>query len=654
MISKKNLLLTTTASLLLPIGAPANDIEPGKEFYTALKIVTPIILDGDLSEWAGSNVLADPRFSIPKGSGSDPNVVGELVNFELHGGDWTGPDDHTSSVQVVYDDDNVYFGFTVTDEYHEHASAPAWKGDAVQLMVANDARDTQIALYNYALLGIENALGDIKIQHEAGPGGTEAVVTRNAVTKKTIYEIKLPKSALELSSLTEGVQFGLGMAINDGDELTPNQSGWGGLGAHSIVFGKSPEETALITLGSNVPNDDAAFLAAIGSNFTTFSFRANDVGSSVIDPASATLTIDGAPATLVASTVEAGVTDFTHTFSEPFPSGAVLPFTIEVSDTNGAIISETSTFTTATFATLTPEMRASNIATNKPGFIWRVFQNEADVHNSLSGAELALTGNGAAGTQNNASSVEPFGPAIGAPIVVGPAMLLEFEIPTVINLNSVGGETAGNFGPDDQMPGVPGSNSSNGANAEIISYVQFPSGFTTMGVNSDDGFRAQSGLINDPENRILLGEFGASRGTAETLFLINVLEAGIYPLRAIWENGNGSAHIEIFTIKDDGSKVLLNDMANGGLQTFRSEIGAPFIITSTTRDAAGNLTIIWNSTPGVSYALDFATSLNSEEDWNEFDDGLVTQGTSSQVKVNAATVSANTSSNRIFFRIREL
>ena len=38
------------------------------------------------------------------------------------------------------------------------------------------------------------------------------------------------------------------MAINDGDELTPGQKGWGGLGAHSIVHGKTPSDTALVSL----------------------------------------------------------------------------------------------------------------------------------------------------------------------------------------------------------------------------------------------------------------------------------------------------------------------------------------------------------------------------------------------------------------------
>ncbi|HKX61592.1 MAG TPA: sugar-binding protein, partial [Verrucomicrobiae bacterium] len=231
----------------------ANDIEPGKEFYTVIYAPQPITLDGDLGEWSGVPVLADPKFAVPKYSGTNANPNYVLFE-EYNGGTWTGPDDQTSAVQIVYDAENVYFGFVVTDDYHENALNSAWNGDSVQLMIAGPERTNQVALYNYALGGVEGAIGAVIVEHEAGapgqpaPGVTEAVVTRNSVTKKTTYEIKLPKAALGLTTLKGGPKFGLGMAINDGDQATPGQKGWGGLGAHSIVFGKTPSETALITL----------------------------------------------------------------------------------------------------------------------------------------------------------------------------------------------------------------------------------------------------------------------------------------------------------------------------------------------------------------------------------------------------------------------
>src|SRR5439155_6181358 len=146
--------------------------------------------------------------------------------------------------------------------YHENAARSAWNGDSIQLMIADATRTTQVALYNYALGGVEedanlNDPANIIVEHEAGPGGdpacncpTEAVIKRNAATHRTTYEIKLPKASLGLTTLKGGPQFGLGMAINDGDAGPgqAGQKGWGGLGAHAIVFLKTPSETALITL----------------------------------------------------------------------------------------------------------------------------------------------------------------------------------------------------------------------------------------------------------------------------------------------------------------------------------------------------------------------------------------------------------------------
>src|SRR3989440_5007073 len=184
-MSKKLLsaLLCALAISLLAPSTRANDIEPGKEFYTVRYAPKPIVLDGDLSEWAGVPILADPKFAVPKFSGTNANP--NYVLFEEYaGGTWSGPDDQTSAVQITFDTDNVYFGFVVTDDYHENSARSAWNGDSIQLMIASADRTQQIALYNYALGGTEDALGTTIVQHEAGPGGTSAIVLRDTLNKK--------------------------------------------------------------------------------------------------------------------------------------------------------------------------------------------------------------------------------------------------------------------------------------------------------------------------------------------------------------------------------------------------------------------------------------------------------------------------------------
>ena len=581
---RKKILLLALLGLSFAQAAFANDIEPGKEFYTASRAGGAVTLDGVLTDWVGVPVLADPRFSIPKGSGD----AGTLVLFEpYNGGTWSGPDDQTSAVQITWDPDNVYFAFVVTDDYHENAAFSPWNGDSVQLMIANATRSAQVALYNYSLGGVENATAEVIIQHEARPPGmvdlvdTEAIVTRNATTKKTIYEIKLPAATLGLAApLTAGTKFGLGMAINDGDEAAgqEGQKGWGGLGAHSIVFGKTPGETALVTLGTNLPTSDVIFLSAINPTFSSFTFRATDKGASIVDPASAKLIIDGQPATLVPSAKVGDATDFTYTPSSPLPPNTDHTYSIEIKDTAGQTVVASGNFRTIAYALLTPADKVT-VDTTKPGFIWNVHQNPTQTENSINRALLQLAG---LRGENFADPLSQ-GPAI-APGTPGANnnLPVRFEIETVINLNQDAGlEQNGDFVPDDQMPGIPGTSATaptDGIAGEIITYLTLPAGQHTLIVNSDDGFRTTAGNINDVFRAQVAGSFDqpGGRGATDTSYIVVVQEAGTYAFRTIWQEGGGGANIEWKSVLADGTtEVLLNDTANGGLPAYRSATGLP-------------------------------------------------------------------------------
>src|SRR5262249_45324762 len=98
---------------------------------------------------------------------------------------------------------------------------------------------------------------------------------------------------------------------------------------------------------------------------------------------------------------------------------------------------------------------------------------------------------------------------------------ITFEIPTVINVSQTDATTIGNFTPDEQMPGVPATDSSlDGMSVEIITYIDLPVGGTTMGINSDDGFRTTAGNPLDVFQATVLGQFDAGRGAADTTFNI--------------------------------------------------------------------------------------------------------------------------------------
>ncbi len=541
-----------------------NDIEPGKENYTASATAKPIVLDGSLSEWGGVPVLSDPKFSVPKGSGA--TGTGKYVLFEEYaGGTWTGPDDQTSAVQVVYDADNVYFGFVVTDDYHENAANSAWNGDSIQLMIASADRQQQVALYNYALGGVEGSIGDVIVMHEAGPGGTEAKITRDAATKKTTYEIKLPAASLGLTApLTLGTKFGLGMAINDGDQATPGQRGWGGLGAHAIVFGKSPTETALISLGTAATGDDRLFLSAINPSIVSFSFRVNDKGSSLVNVSSVKLTLDGKAVTLTSKPKVGDATDFTYTQAIPFTAGNH-SYAITVKDTLGNTVTDSGNFIAAAVATLTAGQQASGVDKTKTGATWRIFQNDEIASTSLDDAESALAGTlvsaGGGLMQNLANQNDP-GVSLGAGVKVGSSF--KYQISGVVNFGQQAGDNNGFFGPDDQMPGIPGvAGTDDGIAGEVISFVELPAGVVTLGVSAGERFRAQAGYINKITDASLLGE-----GTSSLLRFF-VQDAGIYPIRVLVQGTTGNAFVELFSVNAAGDKVLVNDLANGGLKAYR-------------------------------------------------------------------------------------
>ena len=224
-------------------------------------------------------------------------------------------------------------------------------------------------------------------------------------------------------------------------------------------------------------------------------------------------------------------------------------------------------FTVAGYAVLPASMKVT-ADTTKAGFLWNIFANLANTENSIRRAELEMGGLLTATDGSLLPNMaDPSAQGVAAAAASAPTAangLVRFEIPTVINLSVTGGESNGNFTPDGQMPGLPSTEgSSDGVAAEVITFVELPVGIITMGVNGDDNFRTLAGI--DAGSAILLGEYDVPGGrtAADTLFNFEVKEAGVYPLRTVYEQGTTSGNIQWFTVKSDGTKVLLNDSANG-------------------------------------------------------------------------------------------
>jgi hypothetical protein len=306
-------------------------------------------------------------------------------------------------------------------------------------------------------------------------------------------------------------------------------------------------------------------------------------GSAVIDVNTISMTLDGNPATIT-PTKNGKVITINYTPTAIYTPSSGHDVVVRYTE-SGVQKSVTWHFTVEAYGTLTANLKVTP-DTTKPGFQWNIFQNFANTTTSNQRAEDALAGllkDAEGNPLPNTADPNAQGVAITpAAAPATPNAPLRFEIAGVINLTQDATNPEdnqnGNFVPDLQMPGLPGGDI-DGVAAEILTYIELPAGVVTMGVNSDDGFRTTGGNPLDVFQAIRLGEFDAARGAADTTFSFVVQEAGVYAFRTVWEEGTSGANIEWFTVKPNGSKVLVNDVANGGLKAYRAVQGGtpPYI-----------------------------------------------------------------------------
>jgi len=247
-------LLTLALILFGAISAEAQWRSKTHDVYEALTGVT-ITVDGDVADWKGVLESVTGTDGKPFTGVKFQSNAGKEVVFEELGGTWTGPADHETSIMMVWEPATFYIGLVVTDDEHENNRNDAWNGDAFQVafdMTGKRQPGGNILLYNFALGGN----GKIVLHNEkpGGPGlvNDDVAIVRNEGAKKTYYETQF--SAKELGAkggkFTAGMEFGVGICVNDGDKGAgqDGQKGWSGWYAASIVFGKETENTGLVRL----------------------------------------------------------------------------------------------------------------------------------------------------------------------------------------------------------------------------------------------------------------------------------------------------------------------------------------------------------------------------------------------------------------------
>jgi hypothetical protein len=110
--------------------------------------------------------------------------------------------------------------------------------------------------------------------------------------------------------------------------------------------------------------------------------------------------------------------------------------------------------------------------------------------------------------------------------------------------------------------------------------------------------------ISSEECSLELGSYSGGKGSSDVTFPVGVTQAGIYPLRLVWENGGGDANCEWF-MQDivTGTKTLINDPA-GTVKAWTSRLfptgGAHF---NPTIVSGVNATLSWTGEGELQYAF---------------------------------------------------
>jgi len=173
------------------------------DFTTATYAYTKPVIDGVQSpgEWSGSVIgVKNPN----KFSGQTKKYIGSL---------WTGPEDFSFSMQLMWDEEYFYFLGTVVDDIQYNAASKSvngewslWEGDSIQIAMSDEVEINSMLTGQFAEigLGLETEVNEVwtfvwnmryeKERSQAPLQHSEAAVKH--YDGYTTYELKVPWSEL--------------------------------------------------------------------------------------------------------------------------------------------------------------------------------------------------------------------------------------------------------------------------------------------------------------------------------------------------------------------------------------------------------------------------------------------------------------------------
>ena len=321
-------------------------------------------------------------------------------------------------------------------------------------------------------------------------------------------------------------------------------------------------------------------ITAFSGGPTGFGYDISDLPGAAVNLSSVQLTLDGA--TVTPSLSNKTGTNSVVTYNHLLTNGTHTA-TISFNTTLGVNETSTNKFTVVAYTStaIPPSYAVTGVTTSQVGFKVRPYQTVTASPNNIAWSEGQLAG--------------LYGTNI-ADLSGADAQGYYYQT-DYINYNINVGTPIGDFQPPDYnqyaAPGIPGMIPNVGTTTanfaeEILAWLYFPSaGAFIMGVNSDDGFKVSTSAtsVSDP-NGLILGEFNAGRGAADTMFYLTIPVAGYYPFRLLWFNGPGElpgnlSSCEWFIQREDGTKILLNDTTKPGAIAayYGGPAGLPYVQT---------------------------------------------------------------------------
>jgi hypothetical protein len=304
------------------------------------------------------------------------------------------------------------------------------------------------------------------------------------------------------------------------------------------------------------------------ANGFTFSFR--DVGNSQVDPDTIVILLDGVDVSdQLEKTKDGEFTHATYVGDDLFEGGSTHVVEVTASGNDGRSTSVTAEFTAPDYSRIPADLALEGVDTSTRGFLLFIKQSETGVGTDTPSRLAHLADD----SENVADDFE-------SDDYTWTVDLINFDQ----DGNAQGEFRDGAAGAlnviDDFIPGIPGfTDSTDNITGYIQTVARIPeAGFYTFGFNSDDGFQTTFG--NDKASEIIVGGFSGGRGASTTEYQVYFEAAGDYAVQSLWYEGGGGANFEWFTISPN--KALLNDTANGGIQTFATLPNVPARITSVT------------------------------------------------------------------------